>query len=902
MSFFFANVKREPKKKPVARAAPRNAVSVRMKQSASTLNRLGCKVCPLANMGDRVNASTSKPVDVFFLSEGPNANDVNKGKPLYGKAGRLVRDLIDEHFEGKVGFGTIVQHRPPNDREPAWAEIEHCRGHVTAAIEKARPKLIVGLGLQVMQWVLGSADMTGMRGRIFSVKIGEHKCFFMPTFSPVFVMKSAYDDARPLQSRMGHAFRMDFQTAFEYLEEKNKPIIITPTEAKEHVHTFNGSRTSFLGLHELLEQFEAAKKSRKWSLDFETYPLRPYSKDAAVLTASISYWVGKRIETFAFAIDHPKAGWTKKERETILDSFLELVKQRKSTKIAHNVPFELEWLLFLFGTEIVDHRGWEDTMMMAHLIDERKGQGREQDRRPTYQNLNFLCKQLLGLELKSMFKLDKKDMRKSDLDECLLYNGCDSKYTLLLHQIQHAALVSQGLVDLFEFIKPRQTTVALMQHFGIPMNHKLTRKFQKRLAKEIKSIEEEISELKVIKQYNLDKGRKFNPQSQPELVEILRDYLKRTEIKVAGKKYGDPDRIAVDKGVLDKIDHPIAPLILKLRNRQKLKSTYVDEFVMGEGKLIYPDGMLHTNFNTTFTTSGRLSSDDPNMQNFPKRDDKWVREQITAPPGYVLVSVDYGQLEWCLACICCKDKVMVDATWTGYDVHMEWATKIAKLWPKLVGGKKYIKNRDTEESKKKYKYARGLVKNKMVFPVIFGATEESVRNYLNMPEDVAKEIFKEFWDTFSGLGDWQKRLMKGYYNDGFVENLFGRKRRYPMTKNEAINFPIQSTAAEIVCDAMDRLSMLAIKTGNMFIHPRLNIHDDLTFIMPNDEQIIDENLDIIISEMLKLPFDFVNVPMSVEVSIGTNWENQEEIGKFFTTDIGRHSLDDAPKSVRRKLK
>lgn len=270
-----------------------------------------------------------------------------------------------------------------------------------------------------------------------------------------------------------------------------------------------------------------------------------------------------------------------------------------------------------------------------------------------------------------------------------------------------------------------------------------------------------------------------------------------------------------------------------------------------------------------------------------------MREQVDALDGHVLVSIDFGQLEWCLACICCRDKAMVDATWTGYDVHMAWATKIARRWPGLIGGKKYIKDQT------KMKKARGLVKNKMVFPVIFGATKESVAGYLGMPEDVTNKIFSEFWDTFSGLNRWQKKLMKGYYDTGYVENLFGRKRRYPMTKNEAINHPIQSSAAEIVCDAMDRLSILALENDRPYLHPRMNIHDDLTFIIP--EKKVDDSLEIIVPEMLKLPFDFINVPMSVEVSIGTNWGNKEEIGKFWTYDVGRHSKKDAPKHLRKEL-
>lgn len=894
MSFFFGDRKREPKKPQ--RTGPRQAtVTAKTRQSAGALNRLGCKACSLANCGNRVEPLEAKRTDVFILGVSPSKGDADKGKIVPGKTYRLLNDLIPEDMERRVTYGTIVQHRPPEGREPTFSEIECCRGYVTAAIEKAKPKVIVGLGALALQWALGSLDMTGLRGRFMAVQIGSHKCWFMATHDEEYVKRVAYQKDRPLQSKVGFTFKMDISKAFSYAENCEPPKIVDTAEAKKNVYTYNGQKDSFLGFKELIDEFKAAKKADKFATDVENYPLKPYNKDAVLLTASISYRTKKgHLHTFSFAVDHPKAGWSKKQREIILEEYNELISNKKVVKVAHNAPHEIEWFLHMFGTDFLDHKSWEDTMMQAHLIDERKGQGKEDDRRPTYQNLNFLTKQYFGLAIKSLFKLDKKDMRKSDIDECLLYNGVDSKYTLLLHEHQEQLLIDEGLIGIFNFIKPRQTTVAIMQHMGMPVNQKTTKKFQRRLDKEVKSIERKIANLKVVKKFAADKGS-FNPHSGHDVLAIYKDYLKRSEIKVeADKGSGKEFRYAVDKSVLDKIDHPLSKLIIRLRNRQKLKSTYVDEFVLGSGKVIFDDGMLHPTFNTTFTTSGRLSSEDPNAQNFPKRDDKWVRRQVTAGgKGYVLVSLDYGQLEWCLACVCSRDKVMVDATWTGYDVHMVWAEKIAKQWPKLVGGKKHVKNRKSEDSIKKYKYARSLVKNKMVFPAIFGASQESIGGYLNMPENVTKSIFDEFWKTFHGLGKWQKKLMNGYYNDGFVSNLFGRKRRYPMSKNEAINFPIQSTAAEIVCDAMDRLSMLAVKTKQWHLHPRLNIHDDLTFIFPNDDEVIDEGISIAVSEMLKLPFKFINVPMSVEVSIGTNWENQEDIGKYWTFDIGRHEKREA---------
>lgn len=881
MGFFFSRAKAEPKPEP---SGPRNKISTKLRQSAPMLNRLGCAACPLNKTGNIVEASIpKKPTAVYFLGEAPGANEEKEGRPFIGKSGRLLRGEIPDEYANKCAFGNAVRHRPPDNRTPDWVEVEACRGYATADIEKARPKVIVGLGMVALQWMMGSSDLKGQRGRLFAVQVGNHKCYFLPTYHPSFILRTAYDPDKPLQSKMGHAFRLDIAKAFRSLEVYREPLIVTPAEAKADIDTiFPGS---FLGFDNLIQYFHRARDSGEIAIDLETFKLRPYSEGAVLLSASISFFEKGRQEnhlrTFAFPVNHPKAQWTKSQLATLKDAWLELLADKKVFKIAHNTPFEIEWLIEELGNDVIDHDSWGDTMMQAHVLDERKGESREDDRRPTYQSLDFLCKMYFGLKIKSLFKMDKKDMRKNTLDDLLLYNGCDSKYTLLLHNLQDRMLELEGLGEVYDISRPRQTTVAIMQRLGIDVDQDVAKQLAADLQKQIEEIEADISRMKVIKQYNKDKKEPFNPHSQHNVLEVFKDYL-GANVKVPKKHSKNEFRLAVDKAVLGGIEHPLAPAIIRLRNRQKLKSTYIDEFILGTGTVIYPDGKLHTSFNTTFTTSARLSSDDPNLQNFPKHQDKWVRKQVKPKKGYILISVDYSQLEWCTACIECKDKVMVDATWTGYDVHMVWAEKIADRWPELIGGKKH------RHDPAVMKVARSRVKNKAVFPLIFGAQDSSVAGYLNMPDDVAKDIFTEFWETFDGLGRWQKQLMKNYYDLGYVENKIGRRRRYPMTKNEAINYPIQSLGAEIVVDAMNRLSQIAVESGEWYLHPRLNIHDDLTMVVPDNEAIIDESIKFFVEEMLLLPYDFINVPMGCEISIGYDWCDMEEVGKFTTIDIGRH--------------
>jgi DNA polymerase-1 len=251
-----------------------------------------------------------------------------------------------------------------------------------------------------------------------------------------------------------------------------------------------------------------------------------------------------------------------------------------------------------------------------------------------------------------------------------------------------------------------------------------------------------------------------------------------------------------------------------------------------------------------------------------------VRKQIVAEPGHVLVAFDYGQLEACTAAMCTKDKVLVKALWEDYDIHMEWSQKAAKIYPP------FIERFGTDAGG--FKKARSVIKNKLVFPVIFGASNASVAGYLDMPQDPVDKLMAEFWRTFDGLAKWQKQLLNKYYEHGYVESPTGRRRHYPLTKNQAINHPIQSVACDLVCRSMCTLSVDAASTGQWYLHPIMNIHDEMVFSIPEEPQILEESIIHIYKVMLDPRFDFINVPLSVSCSVGPNWLEMDSIGKFWS--------------------
>lgn len=892
MSFFFmkaAGHDKGPVKvtdKPFM-VGPRNAQA-----QQNTLHRLGCSACPLNSApisSPKMQPTLVPGAAVYFLAEAPGRDeDENTGRPLTGPSGRLLRECVPPG--NSASYDNVCNCRPEGNRTPTWQEAECCRPRRVKWIEEAKPKIIVGLGAVPLHFMLNSKDIAGMRGRCFAVKVGNHACWFLPTYHPSFILRTAYDKKKPLQSRLGHCFRMDIKKAFELAEELEPTEIETDANIREGIsgHTFDGSDSQhFVDCLDLLDLASAAPIK---AIDIETKGLRPYSEGAAIMSVAISFDgpIAQRLEqaaynrqvggsnpsgttNFSFAWDHPKAKWTDKQKLKIGVALQRMLKD-DTIKIAHNAPFEIEWFIWLFGKDVIRHDVWHDTQMQAHFIDERKGKHQDNDSTASkYQSLDFLVNQYFGISFKGLFKLNKKDMSQSDLGETLIYNAVDTKMTLKLFNTQTAILKKRGLWKAYLDSIQRQPTVALIQSLGVNVDQKEVKRAQNELGAEIESLTFQIEALKVVQAYKADHGS-FNPQSVPETIALFRDYLKCKEIAVE-EEHGT--RYSVDKNVLDQIDHPLADLIVRLRNKSKMKATYIDGLELGVGNVIYPDGKLHTNFHTTFTETGRLSSSSPNMQNYPKRSDSWARKAIVPPKGHLFVAVDYGQLEGCTGAMCSKDKYLVEALWNDYDIHMVWAEKLASKIPDFLNG----------TDLKKF---RSLVKNKLTFPAFFGAANTSVRDYLaaatglDVDQDKIDDIMDEFWDTFKGMKKWQDATMHRYYEIGYVETLVGRRHHYPLTRNQAINMPVQGTAAELVCDAMNRLSKHAATTEAWHLHPILNVHDDLSFFIPDDDNILEDSLKVIIKEMLTFSYKWVNVPLSVEVSIGKNWADVQPIGKFWS--------------------
>lgn len=345
---------------------------------------------------------------------------------------------------------------------------------------------------------------------------------------------------------------------------------------------------------------------------------------------------------------------------------------------------------------------------------------------------------------------------------------------------------------------------------------------------------------------------------------------------------GSTDHIAqlfrigsADEDALREVDHPLAKVIIEYRKLEKMRGTYVG----GVRRALYPDGLLHPDYTTMRTVTGRTSSKNPNAQNFPKREDKQFRKVVVAPPGHKVVSFDYKQLEACMVAINTHDLAMLAYIWDENDLHREWAIECYEAHPQI---QEWLCP-NLKEDKAIIARVRGHIKNGFTFPLIYGAGVPKCAGEMRMPERVLAPVVDKFWKKFPGIRRWQNVQHDFYDQHLYVETLTGRRRFAPVSWSEQLNSPIQGLGSDVVVDAQIRCVEHGLATNDIAFLPVINVHDDLTFYLPIEG--LDKYIDAIARIMVTPTFPWITVPLTVEVSVGdNNWSDQHESGTFSTRD------------------
>ncbi len=388
-----------------------------------------------------------------------------------------------------------------------------------------------------------------------------------------------------------------------------------------------------------------------------------------------------------------------------------------------------------------------------------------------------------------------------------------------------------------------------MEQAGVQLDCVALKQMGGKLQGDIRNLERTIHEMA---------GVEFNVNSPKQLGEVLFNRLALPK----PVKYGKGKTISTAQDVLEGLaaEHEIVRLVLEFRQLTKLKSTYVDAL-----PLLCRNGRLHTSFNQTVAATGRLSSTNPNLQNIPIRTElgREIRAAFVAAPGKLLVGADYSQIELRLLAHYSQDALLLEAYRTGKDIHALTAAEVFGVPPMMINA----------EHRRRAKAVN--------FGIVYGLSPFGLAQQLGIEQKEAKKFIEAYFERYAGVRGFIERTLEQARRDGFVRNLFGRKRPIPdlQSKNPnlrgfaertAVNTPLQGTAADLIKIAMLRLDR-EIRSRGLEAKMLLQVHDELVLEAPDSEV---ETIKALVKECME-GAHAISVPLDVEVSVGANWRDME---------------------------
>jgi DNA polymerase-1 len=607
--------------------------------------------------------------------------------------------------------------------------------------------------------------------------------------------------------------------------------VIVPSTPKNTIENTDHEYFMATSEQEFQTLISELQRATTFSFDTETSDLEPHS----------AYLVGLSFSTKAHTGWYVPISSNFEKAKKQLEIFNEVFSDSSKTLVAQNYKFDFK-MMKKYGMKIQNKIF--DTML-AHYVINADGKHGMDALSESYLNYKPVSIESLigpkGKNQNSMAHLPAESIKD--------YAAEDADVTLQLAEIFQPELEKQGTTSVLENIEtPLIEVLANMEWEGIRVDKEFLNAYSVELGKELDIIEEKITELA---------GEKFNLDSPKQLGVILFEKLKiTTEMKKT--KTG---QYSTGEDVLQRYlhNHEIVPLILDYRELRKLKSTYIDTL---PNMINTITGRVHTNFMQAVAATGRLSSNQPNLQNIPIRTSrgKEIRKAFVArDENHVLVSADYSQVELRIIAALSGDKNMIEAFQQGEDIHKATASKVFNVPLDEV----------TKDMRSKAKAVN--------FGIIYGQGPFGLAQQLGISRTEAKNIIEAYYTQFAALKTYQHQSVENCRSRGFVETVLGRRRFLPdinssnaisrsFAERNAVNAPIQGSAADVIKVAMVKIQS-ALKNANLKTRMVLQVHDELLFDTPKEE--IEQVFALVKHEMenaVKL-----EVPLDVEIQAGNNW-------------------------------
>ncbi|WP_038344452.1 DNA polymerase I [Acinetobacter sp. A47] len=524
-------------------------------------------------------------------------------------------------------------------------------------------------------------------------------------------------------------------------------------------------------------------------------------------------------------------------REQVLAQIKPVLENDKVRKIGHHLKYDAH----IFANHGITIQGWYfDTMLASYVLNAAATRhGMDDVARLYLSHLTTTFEQIAGKGAK------QKTFNQIELEVAAHYAAEDAHVTYRLYEVLSAKLHSHPeLVNILHNIEmPVARVLTGMEEDGIKLDHQFLDQLSVEFSETIQNLELQAAELA---------GEAFNVASPKQVGEVLFEKL-----GLKGGKKTATGQYSTSESILEKIEHPLAEVILEHRGLAKLKNTYTDRLIVQSNDATH---RVHTSYHQALTATGRLSSTDPNLQNIPIRTPigRQIRKAFIAPEGRVLLAADYSQIELRLMAHFSQDDALVHAFQQGQDVHRRTASEVLGIAIEEV----------TNDQRRQAKAVN--------FGLLYGMSEFGLTRQLGFSREESRSYIARYFQRYPGVLEYMERTRQIAREQGFVETILGRRLYTPdiMATNKmikqaaeraAINAPLQGSAADIIKLAMIAVDKMLPKDQAKLL---LQVHDELVF--EADVAIADE-LSKQIAEVMQSVLQ-ISVPFVVEVGQGQNWD------------------------------
>lgn len=764
-------------------------------------NDPNCQLCKLSLTTSRVCVLGSGPsrAEVMIVGEAPGANEEKTGELFSGRSGQLLTRILEENGFNRsdVFICNAVSCRPPGNRTPKKGEIKACKKWLDYQIAMVKPKYVLLLGNVPLESVTGKKGITKMRGKPWE----KDGIIWMAAYHPAFILRDETHEAVFSKDIKMFADVVDFGGIPEE-KDLSYRTVATWADVKEMLKDLRNGVAFDIETNQLYPWQHAVynEDTKKWELGQKP------------LIQSIGF--GTARTQWCIPFYHPQSPWSKLELERIVEMIDDEVAKGDIDFFCHNGKFDMLWMRVHFGVE------WEiafDSMLSHFLLDEND-----------FHSLKYLAMKYLGAPDWNVSLDEKKGVAEvTTWAKHAKYLAHDVYFTRKLRFFFGKMLADDPDVKRVfnKLLMPCANLFVEIEYNGVYIDQSKFEEAETFLRDQYNTALENLKEWEP-EYWENAKGKKapFNWGSTQQLAWLLFE-----ELGIEPLDKTDAGNNSTSESVLKRLDHPCVGDLLKFREAKQQLSFFIDGW-----KPYLVNGRLHPSFKLHGTVTGRLSCENPNLQQVPR--DKRIRTLVTAPEGWWLIEADLSQIELRIAAELANERTLINAFVTGQDPH--WITAIREI--ARGGGLKdlVLETARTATQNKNLNYAESIKilleigadaaaeidpswkenrkKAKAInFGYLFGMWWKKFKLYardnygVNVTDKEAKDSRVFFFETYSDLPDWHKRQKRYVHKHGYVSSLSGRKRRLPAARysddsperreaeRQSINSPVQSFANDI---------------------------------------------------------------------------------------------------------